>query len=269
EAICLAEYLDKAIDFSLLARNDMSFDRIYRITMADDSFREKGKIRDVKYLKYPPVELVKKQKRYNRANTFNKTVFYAASNWHIALLETKPHPGKRIIMSVWEPLTDELFNSYPISNVQVDNQSVRDATAYLKEYGKSVHPLCAEAMDLILEFLASEFVKDVQAVNPNRLEYFYSAYFSDIILGPIIADDPTATCDLILYPSVAWNHKLDNIAMSPYCLDEKMRITHVVEFEVEETYYEQKLPLEQCPAKLRFIREATWFDGDLIVWEDE
>ncbi|MEO5643968.1 MAG: hypothetical protein ABIQ40_20320 [Bacteroidia bacterium] len=269
EVIGIQKYLDKAIDFSLLVRNDMTFNMIYRITCVDESFREKGKVRDLKYLKYPSVDIVKKQKRYNRANTFNKTVFYAASNWHIALLEIKPKPNQKIIMSVWKPKTDELFNSYPISNTTVDNDSVKIATDELQKHVETSHPLWTEILDLLLAFLGSEFVKDCKTVHPNRFEYLFSAYFSDIILGPIISDEPEANCDLIRYPSIAWNHKLDNIAMSPYCLDNKVMIHHAIEYEVEETYYEMNLPLEETPAALKFIREAKWFDDDLIIWEDE
>ena len=249
DAILLQKYLDQAIDFSLLVRNDATFNRIYRITLAENSFREKGKIRNTKYLKYPPVEVVKKAQRYNRSNTFNKTVFYAASNWHISLLEIKPQPGQKIIMSVWEPRTDELFNCYPISNTSINNDAVKEATEQFQLHKMTIHPLCAEILDMILAFLASEFVKDVKTINPNRLEYLYSAYFSDVILGPIISDDESAICDFIRYPSIAWNHKLDNIAMSPCCVDDKMIITHAVEYEVEETYYDMNLPLDECPAK--------------------
>jgi molecular chaperone DnaK (HSP70) len=31
----------------------------------------------------------------------------------------------------------------------------------------------------------------------------------------------------------------------------------------------QELEQEEAPAKLKFIREAKWFEKDLIIWEDE
>lgn len=266
EGLAIQNYLDQAVNYTLLIRNDMTFDRIFRISVVEDSFREKGKVRSTAFLKYPPLGEVKKNKRYNRANTFNKTVFYAAPHWHVALLETKPKVGQKVIMSVWEPCTDELFNSYPIANIRSYPDPEMDVS--LRENSKHQHPLHNRLGELIMDFLVTEFVKDVQSAHPNKLEYLFSAYFSECILGPIIADTAEEECDLIRYPTVAFGHKLENIAMNPHCLDSRMEIVHAIEYEVEETYYDQKYPLEITPAKLKFIREASWFDEGLIVWND-
>lgn len=269
EAEDLKKYLGVVFNFNLMVSNDINFEFVFRISIIKDSFREKGKVRTPTYLKYPPLSLVKKVGVYNRANTNNKTVFYASFLEHVALRETKPQKGDKIILSVWKNITGKSFNSYPISNSAVANEGVQKATKAFQETKETIHPLMGEIMDLHFSFLASEFVKNSPIVNPKRLEYLYSAYFADRLLAPLKEGDPSPRYDFIIYPSVAWKHQHENIAMTDEALDTKMRIIHAVEYEVEDTFYDRELTLEEMPAKLRFIREAHWFEKDLIIWEDD
>jgi hypothetical protein len=265
----LKKYLEAVFNFNLMVTNDIHFEVIFRVSVIKDSFLEKGKVRSPKYLRYPDLDIIKKAGIYNRANSFNATVFYASFHEHVALRETKPEKGQRIIISVWKNITGKPFNSYPITNASIQNEGVQKATKAFKETKAANHPLFAEIMDLILAFLASEFVKDVPINHPNRLEYFYSAFFADRLLSPLRADDPSPNYDFIIYPSVAWKHQHENVAMTKDSLDAKMKIIHAIEYEVGDTFYDKELGLDEAPAKLKFLREAKWFEKDLIIWEDE
>jgi hypothetical protein len=78
EVIELRAYLDKVFNVEVMVFNDVQFDLLYRVTIVAEDFREKGKVRDTKYLKYPPLDIVVKKGVYNRANSHEKTVFYAS-----------------------------------------------------------------------------------------------------------------------------------------------------------------------------------------------
>ncbi|MBA3680491.1 MAG: hypothetical protein H0W73_04910 [Bacteroidetes bacterium] len=264
----LKKYLEAVFNFNLMVFNNIHFEVVFRISIVKDSFREKGKVRDPKFLRYPDLKIVQDSRLYNRANTCDTTVFYASFLENVALRETKPEKGQTIILSIWKNKTGKPFNSYPITNAKIKNEGIEKANKAFEETKTMNHPLFAEIMDLNLAFLASEFVKECPINNPNRLEYFYSAFFADRILSPLREDDPIADYDFIIYPSVAWKHREENIAMTTTALNNKMLLVQAKEFEVLETYYDQDLPTEVCPAKLRFIREANWFEKDLIIWDE-
>ena len=105
--------------------------------------------------------------------------------------------------------------------------------------------------------------------NANRLEYLYSAYFADRLLSPLREGDPTPNYDFIIYPSVAWEHKHENVAMTPDALENKMKLIHAIEYEVLDTEYDWTVDMDHMPVKMKLIREAKWFENDLIIWEDE
>ncbi len=265
----LISYLNVIFTIAFPIGNDLLIEKVFRVSNIEDSFIEKGKVRNPKFLTYPPLDCVKKSKRYNRANSFSKTVFYASFKENVAIRETRPQKGKKIIISTWQPTSNDFFNSYPITNSEVNNQQVQKSTTAFKKTISAYHPLLAKIMDLNIGFLASEFVKDCQIKNDNRLEYLYSAYFADKTLVEYPKNLNMQNFDLIIYPSVAYKHLEENIAMFPSSVETKMKIIYAAEYEVEETFYDTDLEINSPPAKLKFIREATWFDKDQIIWEDD
>lgn len=228
----LKKYLNSVFNFNIMVFNDVHFEVVFRISIVKESFREKGKVRHPKYLRYPDLKIVKESKLYNRANTSDATVFYASFYENVALKETKPKKGDKIILSIWKNITGKPFNSYPITNSSINNDGIKKANNAFQKMKDSSHPLFAEIMDLNLAFLASEFVKSLPVVNPNRTEYLYSAYFSDKLLSPLREDDPVPNYDFIIYPSVAWNHQHENIAMTTNALDTKMKLVQATEYVV-------------------------------------
>jgi hypothetical protein len=242
---------------------------LYRVSFVRYEFLEKGKVRNPVYLKYPSLKIVKRKGVYNRANTNERTVFYASFKKNVAIMESKPAVGARIIITVWKNITGEPFNSYPITNLSIENEGVRKATKVFKETKKANNPLFAEIMDLVLGFLSSEFVKECEIKSSKRFEYLYSAYFADKILTPNNIDDLTPNIDFIIYPSVAWKHQYENVALIPDTVNNKLKLIKAHEYKVEETYYGNSLQKDKMPVKLKCIREADWIENNLIIWDDE
>lgn len=93
----LTSYLEDVFNYIVIIYNDIEFNYLFRVSIVKDSFLDKGLVRNIKYLKYPPLELVKEIGKYGRANTCNSTVFYASFLPEVAILETKPKIGDRIM----------------------------------------------------------------------------------------------------------------------------------------------------------------------------
>jgi len=265
----LKDYLDKIFNFNITISNDIHFEILFRVSFIKPEFTEKGKVRNPKFLKHPPIEVVEEMGVYNRANSDKKTVFYGSFYENVALRETKPNVGDKIIISTWRNISGRPFNSYPITNSEINNEGVQKATKAFKETKEVNNPLFGEIMDLTLGFLASEFVKDAEVKNEKRFEYLFSAYFADKILTPFIEGDPTPNLDFIIYPSVAWKHEHENVAITPNAVENKLKLIKLIEYEVLETHYDLNLKKDEMPVKLKYIREADWIEKDLIIWEDE
>lgn len=265
----LKTYLKSVFNVMIIISNNINFEVLFRVSYVKDDFLEKGKVRKPSFLTYPPLNIVKKNGVYNRANSDEKTAFYASFYENVALRETKPQKGERIIISVWRNVSGKPFSSYPISNASVKNEGVEKATQALKETQKHNNPLFAEIMDLVIGFLATEFVKDCEIVNKKKFEYLYSSFFADQLLETREENELIPNTDFIIYPSVAWKHEHENVVVSSKAVDEKLKLVHLKEYLVEDTFYDKELTKEEMPAKLKFIREASWIEDDLIIWEDE
>jgi acid stress-induced BolA-like protein IbaG/YrbA len=263
------DYLDNVFNFKLIVDNDGNFEVVFRVTVVSEKFREKGKVRNPKYLYNPPLLINQARGIYNRCNSPNSTVFYAAFYENVALRETKPQKGDIIIMTVWKNTNGSNFLTYPISHALITSNPGNDkATKAFEMTMKNHHRLFSDHFKTILEFISSEFVKDKEVLSEGKYEYFFSAYFSEHILKENNPKDPEPDFDFIVYPSVAYKHLEDNICVPERTLH-RLKPIHLKEFEVLETYYDHPLSLEDIPADLKLIREATWITDDLIIWEDE
>lgn len=263
------KYLDNVFNFKIVIHNDIKFNVVFRVTILHDKFREKGKVRNPKFLYNPPLNVNKERGIYNRCNSPNSTIFYAAFDENVALRETKPQKNDLIILSHWKNKTQGSFISYPISNATITNNiGNTKATNALEKSMENRHPLLKEHSKLILDFLASEFVKDKEVTSEKKYEYLFSAYFSEHILKENNPKDPTPNIDFIIYPSVAYKHFEDNICVPERTLH-RLEPFYLQEFQVIETHYEKPLTLQEFPADLKLIREATWITKDQIIWEDE
>ena len=185
----------------------------------------------------------------------------------------KPETGNKIIISKWQNLFPERkYTFFEIPNADVNNPKVIEAKEAYKEHLVGKDPLYQELLNLTTAFIASEFTKEIlnkNERNPNRLEYLFSAFISDRILKQPPQNNEIAPNDLILYPSVEWKHKQENVAVDPKVL-KFFKLVKAVEYEVLDTYYDKAdLGLKEMPANLKEIRKSWNITNNDIIWEDD
>lgn len=277
----IVKFLDTMLNYQIIMQNNINFKSIYRVSFVRNEFLESGKVRDVNLISFPPLEIIKKIGRYGRANSPNSTCLYCAFNPIIALLETKPKIGDRIIISQWYKDDDKPFVSYPIANnTSVKNEGLEKATKAFKDRMSYNHPLFARTLDLLFDFLSSEYVKNVPITNSNAYEYLFSAYFSDkTLLKPVASvthpTEPINDYDCIIYPSVGAKHATDNLAIKPSVV-KRLRPVFLKEIIVtgtdydNATIYENYLPKEiNLPISGQVLRSSNEIQNGRIIWEDD
>ncbi len=271
----LSPFLKSTFNMILTIQNKINFYNIFRVSFVRDQFLEKGKVRDLKFIMHPPLDIIQKGGVYGRANSPNSTIFYCSFHPGVAVFETKPEVGQRIIIAHWHNENAKDFTSYPITNNRtIDNESLKSATKAFDERMKYNHPLFAKILDLYLEFLSSEFVKDVKVINPKKYEYLFSSYFADMVLGNGFDpyDHPTEPIkhyDCIIYPSIAVKHKAENLGIVPASVS-KLKPYHLEESIVVKTIYDDPdLSEDKLPITRRVLRTASKFDGNKIIWDDD
>ncbi|HLP32253.1 MAG TPA: hypothetical protein VK202_02210, partial [Bacteroidia bacterium] len=241
DALQIKKYLNEAINFQIIVENDITFEILSRVTPVKEKFLENGKVRDPKYIIHPSIEVLKELGLYNRASSPELSLFYASFHETVALHEVKPKVGERIIITKWRNTTGKKFVSFPISNNEtVKNRMLQHSTAAIKKLGEKTNPLLFALIHHHLLFLSTEFVKNENIVHPKRYEYLFSAYFGDELLNDnkIISDKikpkndkgkNMGNFDCILYPSVAFNHKEENVAVSPRALFQNLKPVKIEE----------------------------------------
>jgi hypothetical protein len=268
ESNTILEFLHRVFNIEVGILNDISNLLIFRVSIIKDSFLENGKVRDPMYLSYPVLDLIQKSGIYNRANSPNTTVLYASFNENVALRETKPVAGSRIIISKWVNDTGKQFHAYPITNNDsVDNLELRRATQAFLEAKKDMHPLVAEITDLHLKFLSSEFIKDTPIMSSRRYEYLFSSFFAEKILSGNNPEDTYPETELIIYPSIAYKHREENLALSPKAVT-YLKIVELKEYRVINTNYDSFIDVNQKAANLDLMRSSDWIEDHLIIWDD-
>ncbi|WP_285008829.1 hypothetical protein [Pedobacter faecalis] len=116
EAQTIVAFMKTVFNMQIQVQNKITFENIYRVSFVRESFLEKGKVRNLGYLIHPPVAVNLANGVYGRANSPRTTLFYAASHLDVAILETKPQVGDRIILGHWKHRPDEKFVTYPLMN---------------------------------------------------------------------------------------------------------------------------------------------------------
>lgn len=278
----IKSYLNKVIDFQMIIQNDISFHSLWRITKVSNSFLQDGKVRDIKYITNPTSDVLRKIGKYNRASSPNLPIFYASFHESVALHEFKPEIGDRIIISRWENFTKKSFVSFPIVYYKnIHNKMSYRNNSLIAEMRKQGHPLLAEIMSLYLAFLSEEFVKKIEIVNSKRYEYLFSSYFGDSLLDrnlPISdiikpnnpPDKPMKEdFDCIVYPSVAFNHQEDNLAISPISVSKNLRPASIEDCIVEDTFFDSSTTVESYPIKKKVLRKAIGSAFGKFIWNDD
>jgi hypothetical protein len=130
-------------------------------------------------------------------------------------------------------------------------------------------PDVAEWMGSMFEFLASEFIKESEPTNPKRYDYLFSAMFADGMLQEFTEGTTLKNYDAIVYPSVAWNHIPNNVAIVPDVVDSRFSLIEAKEYEVIDTRYDKEIGLNEFPAKLNLLRTTVNFKDGRIAWSDD
>jgi len=205
-----------------------SFPTLERVTINRNILGTNKRIRDIKFLKYPPADLVKK---YGRCNLKNNSILYAAPMVMTALSEMRPKVGDLITKSVWKLKEEHSFKICPIFHVQPTNGTTNLRTMELsanfyKIVERNFHNENEKkAVIALSEFIAFHFSKDV---NPsNDKDYLFSAYFANRLLNELDG----GTIEGIVYPSVKERLSFENVALKPEVFDKY----YILE-EVHESY---------------------------------
>lgn len=196
-----------------------------RVTINSKVVGENVRISEVKYLKQPPKELVK---RYGRANNIQESVLYATFDPITALSEMRPNIGDLITVSTWK-----LKNDHDLTVTPIFKNSTKDGIIHNEvslrariEYNKVVKQYDEQfrkQLDIILQFVADCFNKEVE--DTNHYDYYLSSHYANRIFSELQNGDIEA----ILYPSVRQSLTLTNIAMKPDIFENNYAIENVEE----------------------------------------
>lgn len=264
-------YIFYAFTYLGLVTDKITVYQTYRIIVNQDVIGQNEPISDVRYLKYPPQEVVKEKGNYNRANTPNTTLFYSAENINTALREIRPAEKQLVTAGIWRPIAPDFkLNCYVISHGLPEafvNEGVAKANKAFGETKRHNHHLFIKYMEYYFRILGREFTKRTK----NHKEFMVSALFSEQVLKNENRGDDEFIIDGILYPSVGNDYKADNIAILPECLERNFQLSEVVEFEIEEQYYERSFQQGDLNAiqvaKVKNLRKARSITPDgKIEW---
>jgi len=267
-------YIFYAFNYVALITNNLTIFSTYRLVVNEWVTKNNEPITNVKYLKYPSLDIVKQVNKFNRANTPNTTVFYSAENIDTALKETKPPLNKLVTVGVWKPKNQgKQFISYPISHSEIAeqvNEGVAKATKAFEDHGNFNSSLFLNYMRYYFQLLGREFTKKVN----HHFEYYISSLFSERILTDHKEQNGGNNFhyDCIIYPSVGNGYKTDNVAIRPKVIDNDFYLEKIIEFEVKEAFYDKEYVLSHPEnvtlAKIKNGRITNKIDKEgNITWD--
>lgn len=264
-------YIFYAFNYVALVTNDLTVSQTYRLVVNEWVTHKNDTITNIDFLKYPNLEIVKNNKKFNRANTFNSTIFYSADSIDTALKEIRPPLNKLVTIGKWKPKNPaKKLISFPILHSEDAfnvNEGVQKATNAFEEHGKYNSPLFMNFMRYYFKLFGREFTKRVN----HHYEYYISAIFSERIFERRLGDNEEFKYDCIIFPSVGNNFVTENLAIHPDTLDNDFELDEVLEFEIEEAYYEKacffRHPETINLAKIKNLRRTYKIkDNGQIEW---
>jgi hypothetical protein len=216
--------LDQSLPFfSHLLYKD-SFTELTRISINKKVLGKNQRIKEIKYLHYPPPDKVK---AYGRCNLPGQSALYATFNLLTAFGEMKPALGDLVTVSKWvlrvpdtPMLFCPIFKNQPVRD-NVYNPRTRQFDLLYQQKLASFPKHVARQIDALTQFIADAFTRRVKP--QNDLDYIFSAYFSNKILNEFEA----GSIDAIYYPSVPGDLSFENIAIKPAVFDRLYRIDEV------------------------------------------
>ncbi len=219
----LLKMLDLSLPFFTNLVSKAEFRELKRITINKNVIGHNRRIHDIKFLKYPPSEKVKK---YGRCNLPGQSVLYASFLAFTALNEMKPRVGDLITETTWRAKRDQsltycpIFKNQPLKEKFINPRTLELNQLYqnkLNIYPKNVQ----QQIDAFVQFVTDTFTK---RVHPNsHLDYIFSAYFSN----KIFHDFEDGKIEAIYYPSVQEKLSFENVAIKPEVFDKKFELAEV------------------------------------------
>lgn len=262
-------YIFYAFNYRISASNKIKIFSTYRLVVNESVSGQNESITDTKYLTYPPLDIVKKIGRFNRANSSNCTLFYSCENINTSLKEIKPPKHKLITVGVWVPKNRNEFNGYAISNSEragAVNPGVRKANEAFENHKEELHAQFFRFSKNYLDLIGEEFTKEVN----HHYEYIISALFAESTLYDMNYQREQGDFECVIYPSVGNNFRSDNVAFVPEVIDNDFILEKAIEFEIEEQHYNKEYtvthPETITLAKIRNLKTSKAINGNQIVW---
>jgi hypothetical protein len=260
----LKQTLNQVITFISSPIFTTGFPKIQRVTINKNlPGNNNERIKDIKYLKYPPADAVTKN---GRANYIGQSMLYATFDPMTALSEMKPRIGDRITTSTWI-LPDHIdLVITPIFMMTSGNGGESHnalSLRYLSEYDRALreHP---ENIQLLIEeliiFVTECFAKEVEYGNSH--DYILSAWFANKLLYEF----EDGRIDAIVYPSVQQRLGMSNIVIKPEVFDAKYEL-----FEVQESIIVVEPRMNAKGYFLQGTNNTKKFDLDSgkIFWQEK
>jgi hypothetical protein len=216
--------LDQSLPFFAHLLYKDSFTELTRLSINKKILGKNQRIKDIKYLRYPPADKVA---AYGRCNLRGQSALYATFNLLTAFGEMKPALGDLITISNWilkeqdaSMLFCPIFKNQPARD-NVYNPRTRQFDELYRQKLASFPNYIGRQINSLMQFIADAFTRRVDP--KNDLDYIFSAYFSDKILYKFEA----GSIDAIYYPSVPGDLSFENIAIKPSVFDRLYRIDEV------------------------------------------
>ena len=199
------------------------FPEIHRLTINERVLGENKRIRDFKYLKYPPANKVS---YYGRCNYPQQSILYS-SMFHVTTInEIQPRVGDLMTASIWRVKNNQTLTYCPIFKNQpkgdnIINPRLLDFNKIYNEKLKDHPENIREHIDSLVQFITEVFTKRIDA--KNHIDYIFSAYFSNKIFN----DFENGAIEAIYYPSVKDGLSFENLAIKPDAFESKYELIEV------------------------------------------
>ena len=218
----ILQMLDSTIPFFAHLVLEDEFTEIHRLTINKRVLGENKRIRNIKFLKYPPEEKVSK---YGRCNYPKQSVLYSSFLKFTAMNESQPRVGDLITESTWRIKKNQTLTYCPIFKNQPSHEVMNirslEINEIFKEKLKEYPKFEQEKIDVLVQFVADVFTK---IVTPNNhYDYIFSSYFSNKIFNEF----ENGTIEAIYYPSVKERLSFENLAIKPEVFDKKYELIEV------------------------------------------
>lgn len=217
--------LDTSLPFFTHLINKYEFNTLERITINNRILGSNKRIKEIKFLKYPPAQKVTK---YGRCNLPKQSVFYGSTLSMTAMNEMKPRVGDLITKSIWKLKEPKHLTYCPIFHIQPTNGTMNPHSWKLEqEFNKVLRrdfpQEMYEPVIYLSKFIAYHFSKFVH--HKRNKDYLFSAYFSNKILNEL----ENGTIDGIVYPSVQSHLSFENVVLKTNVFDENYELSEVRE----------------------------------------